>query len=304
MFYGCFPYSIEQDLEVGTVMYNFGEKRQIASDESTKPNLKSNRPKRTPPFSPLGTLIQEAMHSLGLSYQQIVSQSNRLASLSNNREMRIGKSTLGNIISGTIRQPSTAKLDSLRILLHLRRDQLDVAIGLAPERRFIEQLKLKSDRTHEITHDAVTRHRIIKIPIISEDAKLARTQFLNGVIERWATLEVEFLSSFYPPYLRYFVIGEGDTHASPIAPPGTRVLVNTLITEIRDAENVSFHERELYCVLTQIGLTCTFLERGSVGKTILVPHPFSGGVREEVDANDLSIVGIVVGLLRPVSVER
>ena len=244
------------------------------------------------------------MHRLGLSYQQIVSESNRLASLNNNRDMRIGKSTLGNIISGTIRQPSTAKLDTLRILLHITRDQLDVAIGLAPERRFIEQLKLKSIRTHEITPDAVSRHRTIQIPIIRENANLAETQFLNAIIQRWVTHEVEYLSSFYPPYLRYFVMGEGDTRASPIAPPGTRMLVNTLVTEIRDAENLSFHERELYCILTQIGLTCAFLEKGPVGKTIFVPHPLSGGVREEVDSHDLKIVGIVVGILSPVIVEK
>jgi hypothetical protein len=262
------------------------------------------RIKRAASISPLGKLIQEAIQRLGLSYQQVVSESNRLASVNNNREMRIGKSTLGNIINGTIRQPSTAKLDTLRILLHLTRDQVDIAVGLAPERRFIEQLKLKATRTHEITHDSITRHRTIKIPIIREDANLATTQFLNAAIQRWTTLEVEYLTSFFPPYLRYFVIGDGDTHASPIAPPGTRVLVNTLVTEIRPAENISFHERELYCVLTHAGLTCSFLERGSAGRTILVPHPLSGGVREEVNSHDLKIVGMVVGILEPFKLER
>jgi hypothetical protein len=264
----------------------------------------SRRIKRAASISPLGQLIQEAIQRLGLSYQQVVSESNRLASVNNNREMRIGKSTLGNIINGTIRQPSTAKLDTLRILLHLTRDQVDVAVGLAPELRFFEQLKLKATRTHEISQDSVTRHRTIKIPIMRDDANLATTQFLNATVQRWATLEVEYLSSFFPPYLHYFVIGDSDTHASPIAPPGTRVLVNILLTEIRQAENISFHERELYCVLTQAGLTCSFLEKGPAGKTILVPHPLSGGVREEVNSHDLKIVGMVVGILEPFKVEQ
>src|SRR5690242_18275969 len=71
------------------------------------------------PVSPLGLLIQRAMQLLGLSYQQLVSESNLLAEQNRNSDMRIGKSTLGNIINGSIRQPGTAKLDSLRIILHL-----------------------------------------------------------------------------------------------------------------------------------------------------------------------------------------
>ena len=248
-------------------------------------------------MSPLGKLIQDAMNRLDFSYQDIVTESNRLASLNNNPQMRIGKSTLGNIIGGNIRQPSTAKLDTLRVLLHLTQDQLDVAIGLAPERRFVEQLQLRSSRTHEVTQDAVTRHRIIRLPIIQEDADLTRSQFLAGMVQRWATIDVEYLSSFYPPYVRYFVIGEHDTRASPVAPPGTRVLVNTLVTEVRKSENIRFHERELYCTLSRYGLTCSYLEHGATGTLIMVPHPLSGNVREELDERDVKIVGLVVGIL-------
>ncbi len=74
------------------------------------------------------------MKLLGLSYKDIVAESERLARLNNNPDMRIGKSTLGNIISGSIRQPGTAKLDSLRIILNLSRADMDAAIGLQPER--------------------------------------------------------------------------------------------------------------------------------------------------------------------------
>ena len=79
--------------------------------------------------SPLGRLIVTAMKLLGLSYKDIVRESERLAHINNNPDMRVGKSTLGNIISGSIRQPGTAKLDSLRIILHLSRADIDAAIG-------------------------------------------------------------------------------------------------------------------------------------------------------------------------------
>ena len=86
--------------------------------------------------APLGNLILAAMKLLGLSYKDIVLESERLAKLNNNPDMRIGKSTLGNIISGSIRQPGTAKLDALRIILNLSRTDLDVVIGVQPERQF------------------------------------------------------------------------------------------------------------------------------------------------------------------------
>src|SRR5258705_9454531 len=111
------------------------------------------------------------MKLLNLSYKDIVSGSERLATLNGNPDMRIGKSTLGNIISGSIRQPGTAKLDSLRKILHLSRTEMDAAIGLQPERRVVEQLEKSSVRTHEVTRDAVTRQPVVKRPILREEAR-------------------------------------------------------------------------------------------------------------------------------------
>ena len=249
--------------------------------------------------APLGNLILAAMKLLGLSYKDVVLESERLARLNNNHDMRIGKSTLGNIISGSIRQPGTAKLDALRTILNLSRADMDAAIGLQPERQFNEQLEVNHARTHEVPMDSVTRQRTIKIPILRDDAKLEDTQFLEGAVKRWVNIEVEYLSSFYPPHLSYVVIGEDDTNASPVAPPGSRVLVNKLLTKLQPAENVSFHERELFYVLTPNGLTCVYAELGQGNKIVLIPHPASGNVREQFDLDDVKIIGQVVGVLYP-----
>jgi DNA-binding response OmpR family regulator len=247
--------------------------------------------------SPLGKLIRRAMKLLGFSYKNIVSESKRLAALNDNPDMAIGKSTLGNIISGSIRQPGTAKLDSLRIILHLSQAEIDAAIGLQPERRFAEQLQMSSNRTHEVTLDAVTRQRKISLPILKRDVSLNESQFFGGLIERRTHIDVEYLGSFYPPYLRYVVVGEGDTYSSPVAPPGTRLLVNTLLTKVSPAENISFHERELFYVLTPHGLTCSYLENSPSGRVVLVPHPLSGQVRQEFKSTEVTVIGQVVGLL-------
>src|SRR5882724_2055159 len=239
------------------------------------------------------------MKLLGFSYKNIVSESKRLAALNDNSDMRIGKSTLGNIISGSIRQPGTAKLDSLRIILNLSRADIDAAIGLQPERRFGEQLEMSRARTHEVAIDAVTRHRRIRLPIPREDAKLEVTQFFEGSLKRWTNIEVEYLSSFYPPYLCYVVVGEEDANAAPIAPPGSRVLVNKLLNKVHPAENVSFHERELFYVLTPNGHTCVYAEIVAGEKIVLIPHPASGNVREEFNRDEVTIIGQVVGVLHP-----
>jgi len=251
--------------------------------------------------SPLGRLIQDAMQLLGLSYHQIVAESNRLARRNDNPDMRIGKSTLGNMISGGIRQPGTAKLDSLGIILHLSRDEIDLAIGLAPERRLSDQLRMTSGRTHELSLDAITRHQLVSLPILRDEADLKETQFLGGIVERWLDVEVEYLASFYPPYLKYVVVGDDDFHAVPVAPPGTRLLVNTFVTQVRPADHTSFHERELYVVRTPNGLTCSYLELTGDQKIILVPHPLSGHIREEFSAIEITVLGQVVGLLFPAS---
>jgi hypothetical protein len=239
------------------------------------------------------------MKLLGLSYKDVVRESDRLSRANSNRDMRIGKSTLGNIISGSIRQPGSAKLDSLRIILNLSRTEIDAAIGLQPQGRLREQLKTPRSRTREISADAVTRNRKIKAPILRDDAKLSNSQFLEGALKEWTSVDVEYLSSLYPPYLGYVVIGEQDTNAAPIAPPGSRVLINKLLNKVQPAENVSFHERELFFVLTPRGPTCVYLEYAPGDRIVLVPHPLSGNLREEFARKDVTIVGQVIGVLYP-----
>jgi len=77
------------------------------------------------------------------------------------------------------------------------------------------------------------------------------------------------------------------------------LLVNTLLTKVRPAENVSYHERELFYVLTPNRLTCSYLEKTADGKIVLVPHPLSGHVREEFKQTEVTIIGQVIGLLFP-----
>jgi hypothetical protein len=254
---------------------------------------KRGRPQRQT-TSALGNLILNTMKVLRLSYKDVVSASERLATVHNNPDMRVGKSTLGNIISGSIRQPGTAKLDSLRVILNLSRAEMDAVIGLRPERRFNEQLGMTRARTHEVPIDAVTRQRRVKLPILSDDADLEATRFLSS---RWADVDVEYLGSFYPPHLIYVVVGEEDTNATPIAPPGSRLLVNKLLNEVHPAENVSFDQRELFYVLTPRGFTCMYAETAPGERIVLIPHPASGNVREEFRRDEVEIIGQVVGVL-------
>ena len=179
-------------------------------------DARRGRPQRQT-ASPLGNLILKAMRFLKLSYKDVVIASERLAETHNNPDMRIGKSTLGNIISGSIRQPGTAKLDSLRVILNLSRGEMDAAIGLQPEQRLNQQLGMMRARTHEVPIDAVTRQRSVKLPILRNDTDMEATQFLPL---RWADVEVEYLVSYYPPHLAYVVVGEDDSSVAPIAPPG------------------------------------------------------------------------------------
>lgn len=259
---------------------------------------KRGRPQRQT-NAPLGKLIVKAMKLLDLNYKDIVAESDRLSRLHQNSDMKIGKSTLGNIISGSIRQPGTAKLDSLRIILNLSRADVDAALGLQPERRFAEQLELSRARTHEVSVETVNRHRKIRLPVLRDETNLAESQLLEAAVKRWTTIEVEYLGSFFPPHYCYVVIGEEDNNASPVAPPGSRVLVNKLANKIRPAENLSFHERELYYVETPYGFTCAYLEVAPGDKIVMIPHPLSGGIREEFRKSELKVIGLVVGVLYP-----
>ena len=268
----------------------------VAASKRRSGETKRGRPQHHT-SAPLGNMILKAMNVLGLTYKEIVAESERLARLHNNADMRIGKSTLGNIISGTIRQPGTAKLDALRIILNLSPEQMDEALGLQPERRFAEQLELSRARTHEVSLETVTRHRKVRVPILNDDANLDESQLLEAAVKQWARIDVAYLSSFFPPHYCYVVVGEDDNNAAPVAPPGSRLLVNKLLNRIRPAENLSYHERELYYIMTPHGFTCAYLEHAPGDKIVLVPHPLSGNMREEFRRSEVRIIGQVIGVL-------
>jgi hypothetical protein len=96
------------------------------------------------------------------------------------------------------------------------------------------------------------------------------------------------------------VIGEEDTNATPIAPPGSRLLVNKLLNEVHPADNASFYTRELFYVLTPRGFTCVYAETAPEDRIVLIPHPASGNMREEFQRDEVQIIGQVVGVLYPV----
>ena len=250
-------------------------------------------------ISPLGQLILRAMQLLSLSYEDIAVESRRLAMANDNDGMAVGRSTLGNIISGRIRQPSAAKLESLRIILHLTQHDIEAALGLQSERRFAEQLKTSVARTHELPRDGVARQRMVRVPLLRRDADLNNSQFLYGVLDQWLVVNNEYLETLYPPYMCYVVVGESDRFVSPIAPPGTRLLVNKLLTKVPHSEHLSFHERELFYVLTPSGFTCCYLECTSSNRIVVIPHPQSGHVREEFNKAQVQIIGQVIGLMFP-----
>jgi hypothetical protein len=75
--------------------------------------------------------------------------------------------------------------------------------------------------------------------------------------------------------------------------------VNQLLNKVKSAENVRFHVREVFYVLTPNGLTCVYAEHSPGDKIVLIPHPASGNVREEFDRAEVKIIGQVVGVLYP-----
>jgi hypothetical protein len=275
-----------------------GESHQSRGQTHGEIRTPRGRPQRAS-TSRLGLLILRAMKTHNLNYDKVVEESERLARVDGNDDLRVGRSTLGNIISGRIRQPSAAKLESLAKILQLSRREIDFALGLAPERRLEEQLRKRRNQTHEIEIESITRRGVTRVPIPKADTNLEQSQFLIGLLDHWARVDPGYLASLYPPNIRYFVIGESDRFRSPVVPEGARVIVNTHLTEVPPADNVSFHQRELFCVKTKRGLSCCYLESIDSKRIALVPHPMSGHFREEYVNGDVKIVGQVIGLLLP-----
>ena len=236
-----------------------------------------------------GSRLRQARERLGLTYREVERASYELAGQRGRSEFIIRISRLADIENRGV-TPSLYKLYALAAIYHL--DPLEVCrwYEVPLEDHFSDGTHHEARKTHLAAPPASLRLPIRFDPGFDP----RRTEYLSRMVERWGQLEGALFNG-HPRY-RYGYIGLDDHMMEPLLRPGSIVLVDPLLQQVRNSGWNNEYERPVYFVDVRDAYRCTWcLREGS--KLILQPHPLSPCAPEVLRwPDEAEVVGQVVGV--------
>lgn len=237
-----------------------------------------------------GSRLRQARERLGLTYRDVERATYDLASQRGRPEFIIRISRLADIENyGVI--PSLYKLYSLAAIYHLNPLEVCQWYDVPLDACFSDGRHLGARKTH-----LAAPPTSLRLPLRFDPGfDPRRTEYLSRMVETWGQLEGAMFNG-HPRY-RYGYIGLDDHMMEPLLRPGSLVLVDPAIQQVRNSGWSNEYERPIYFVDLRDGYRCSWcLSDGP--KLIMQPHPLSSCAPEVWRCPDeAEVVGQVVGLV-------
>jgi transcriptional regulator with XRE-family HTH domain len=236
-----------------------------------------------------GTRLRNARERLGLTYRDVERASYELACQRGRPDFIVHLSRLADIENRDV-TPSLYKLYALAVIYHLDPKEVCQWYEVPFEGHFSDGAQLSAPKTHLAAGPAGLR-----LPIRFDPAfDPGRTEFLTRMVERWGDLEGALLSQ--PSRHLYGYIGMDDRRMDPLLRPGSLVLVDPRLQQVRNSGWSNEYERPIFFIELREGFRCCWC-RCERGQLMLVPHPLSScGPEVYRFPEDAEIIGQVVGV--------
>jgi transcriptional regulator with XRE-family HTH domain len=241
-----------------------------------------------------GFYLRQVRERLGLTYRDVERASFDLASQRGQPEFVIHLSRLADIENRDV-TPSLYKVYALAAIYHLDPRELCKRYDVPLENHFADGSRLAAPNTHLAAPPATVRVPIRFDP--SFDPR--RTEYLSRMVERWGELESTLLDS--EGRFRYGYVGLDDHMMEPLLRPGSLVLLDPGLLQVRGSGWANEYERPIYFVDVRDGYRCCWCQRDG-NELILQTHPLSPS-RPELKRlpQEAEIVGQVVGVVMRLS---
>jgi transcriptional regulator with XRE-family HTH domain len=236
-----------------------------------------------------GTRLRRSRERLGLTFRDVERASYELACHRGRPDFIVHLSRLADIENRDV-TPSIYKLYSLAVIYHL--DPKDVCewYEVPFEGHFSDGIHLTAPNTHLAAPPAKLRLPIRFDPGFDP----RRTEFLTRMVERWGDLEGTLFSQSSKHLYGY--VGLDDRRMHPLIRPGSLVLVDPKLRQVKNSGWTNEHERPIYFLELHGQCRCCWCQAED-GKIILVPHPLSACSPEVYRFPDeVEVLGQIVGV--------
>ncbi len=243
-----------------------------------------------------GSRLRQARERLGLTYRDVERASFDLAGQRGRPDFIIRISRLADIENQGV-TPNLYKLYALSVIYHLNPLEVCQWYEVPLGNHFLDGTHLAAPKTHLAAPPTTVRLPLRFDPGFNP----ARTEFLSRMVESWGQLEASLFNGHYPDHYGY--IGTEDRTMEPLLRPGSLVLVDPALHQVRNSGWNNEYERPIYFLDVRDGYRCSWcLREGS--RLILQPHPLSPcapEVRKYPD--EVEVIGQVVGVVMRLSVK-
>ena len=237
-----------------------------------------------------GSRLRLARDRLGLTYRDVERASYELASQRGRPEFIVRISRLADIENRQV-TPSIYKLYTLAVIYHL--NPLDVCqwYEVPLRNHFSDGTHVGAPNTHLVAPPTALRLPVRFDPGFDPH----RTEYLSRMVETWGELEAALFNG--QPRYRYGYIGMDDHMMEPLLRPGSLVLVDPALHQVRNSGWKNEYERPIYFVDVRDGYRCSWCLRDGC-RLILQPHPLSACAPEARRCPDeAEVVGQVTGVV-------
>lgn len=237
-----------------------------------------------------GSHLKQARERLGLTFRGVEQASYDLAAHHGRPEFIIRISRLADIENRGV-TPGLHKLYALATIYHLSPLEVCRWYDVPLENHFSDGAALAAPKTH-LAAPPTSLH----LPIRFDPAfDPRRTEYLSRMVESWGQLEGALFNG-HARY-RYGYIGLDDHRMEPLLRPGSLVLVDPALQQVRNSGWNNEYERPIYFLDVRDAYRCGWCFREG-SRLILQPHPLSACPPEMWRCpEEAEVVGQVVGVV-------
>jgi transcriptional regulator with XRE-family HTH domain len=237
-----------------------------------------------------GSRLRQAREHLGLTYRDVERASYDLADHRGRPEFIIRISRLADIENRGV-TPSLYKLYALAVIYHLNPMDICQWYEVPLQNHFSDGMPLAAPKTHLAAPPLSMRLPLRFDPGFDP----RRTACLSRMVERWKQWEAVVFNG--EQRYHYGYIGVDDHMMDPLLRPGSLVLIDSTLRQVRNSGWRNEYERPIYFLEVREGYRCGWcLQEGS--RLILQPHPLSPCAPEVLRCPEQAeVMGQVAGVL-------
>ncbi len=236
-----------------------------------------------------GLRLRQARERLGLTYRDVERASFELASQRRHPEFIIRISRLADIENRGV-TPGLYKLYALAVIYHLDPLKICEWYEVPLVNHFSDGRQMLAPNTH-----LAAPPRALRLPLRFDPGfDPQRTEYLSRMVQSWGQLEAVMFNG-HSRY-RYGYVGSEDRTMEPLLAPGSLVLIDPGLQQVRNSGWKNEYERPIYFVDAREGYRCSWCLREGP-RLILQPHPLSPCMPEVWRCpEEAEVVGQVVGV--------